>query len=71
MRTITIGDVRLQELQEQDQPSSSTVVHPKLKTMNMYLKKKGRIKGEHMKNRIRRKNITGPSNSSPNDDPKK
>jgi hypothetical protein len=28
IRTITIGDVRPQEHQEQDQPSSSTMVHP-------------------------------------------
>jgi hypothetical protein len=28
MRTMAIGDVRPQELQEQDQPSSSMVVHP-------------------------------------------
>jgi hypothetical protein len=28
MRTMEIGDVRPQELQEQDQPSSSTMVHP-------------------------------------------
>jgi hypothetical protein len=28
IRTMTIGDVRLQEHQEQDQPSSSTMVHP-------------------------------------------
>jgi transposase InsO family protein len=28
MRTMVIGDVRPQELQEQDQPSSSTLVHP-------------------------------------------
>jgi hypothetical protein len=28
MRTMTIGDVRLQEQQNQDQPSSSTLVHP-------------------------------------------
>jgi hypothetical protein len=28
---------------------------PQPKMMNRYLKKKGRIKGEHMKNRIRRK----------------
>jgi hypothetical protein len=28
MRTMAIGDVRPQELQEQYQPSSSTVVHP-------------------------------------------
>jgi hypothetical protein len=34
--------------------------NPKLKTMNGYLKKKGRIKGEHMKNKIRRKKHHGP-----------
>jgi hypothetical protein len=28
MRTMAIGDVQPQELQEQDQPSSSTLVHP-------------------------------------------
>jgi hypothetical protein len=28
MQTMAIGDVRSQELQEQDQPSSSTLVHP-------------------------------------------
>jgi hypothetical protein len=28
MRTMPIGDVRPQEQQEQDQPSSSTLVHP-------------------------------------------
>jgi hypothetical protein len=28
MRTMAIGHVRPQELQEQDQPSSSTMVHP-------------------------------------------
>jgi hypothetical protein len=28
---------------------------PQLKMVNRYLKKKGRIKGEHMKNMIRRK----------------
>jgi hypothetical protein len=28
MRTMAIGDVRPQEQQDQDQPSSSTLVHP-------------------------------------------
>jgi hypothetical protein len=28
MQTMTVGDVRPQEQQEQDQPSSSTLVHP-------------------------------------------
>jgi hypothetical protein len=40
MRTIAIGDVRPQEQQEQDQPSSSTMVHPQLKMRNKYLKMK-------------------------------
>jgi hypothetical protein len=38
MRTMAISDVRLQEQQEQDQPSSSTLVHPQLKMRNRYLK---------------------------------
>jgi hypothetical protein len=38
MRTMAIGDVRPQEQQEQDQPSSSTLVHPQLKMRNKYLK---------------------------------
>jgi hypothetical protein len=49
MRTMAIGDVRPQELQEQDQPSSSIMVQPQLKMMNRFLKKKGMIKGEHKK----------------------
>jgi hypothetical protein len=57
MRTMAIGDVRPQEPQEQDQPSSSTLVHPQLKMRNRYLKMKGYIKGEHMKNRIRRNKL--------------
>jgi hypothetical protein len=52
MRTMAIGDVRPQELQEQDQPSSSTLVHPQLKMMDRYLKKRSVIKGEHRKNRL-------------------
>jgi hypothetical protein len=55
MRTMAIGDVRPQEQQEQDQPYSSTLVHPQLKMRNRYLKMKAWIKGEHMENRIRRK----------------
>jgi hypothetical protein len=41
MRTMSIDDVRPQEQQEQDQPSSSTMVHPQLKMRNKYLKMKG------------------------------
>ena len=55
MQTMAIGDVRPQEQQEQDQPSSSTLVHPQLKMRNRYLKMKDWIKGEHMENMIRRK----------------
>jgi hypothetical protein len=46
MRTMAIDDVRPQELHEQDQPFI-----PQLKTMYRYLKKKGRIKGEHRKDK--------------------
>jgi hypothetical protein len=59
IRTMAIGDVRPQELQEQDQPSSSTMVHPQLKTMNRYLKKRSMIKGEHKKNMLWRKKRHG------------
>jgi hypothetical protein len=38
MRTMAIGDVRPPEQQHQDQPSSSTLVHPQLKMRNRYLK---------------------------------
>jgi uncharacterized protein with WD repeat len=55
MRTMVIGDVRSQELQEQYQPSSSTLVHPPTQDDVQYLKKRGRIKREHMKNRLWRK----------------
>jgi hypothetical protein len=47
IRTMAIGDVRPQEQKEQDQPSSSTMVHPQLKMMNMFIKKRRVIKGEH------------------------
>jgi hypothetical protein len=55
MQTMAIGDVRPQEQQEQDQSSSSTMVHPQLKMRNRYLNMKAWIKGEHMENMIRRK----------------
>jgi hypothetical protein len=59
IRTMAIGDVRPQELCEQDQPSSSTLVHPQLKMMDRYLKKRSMIKGEHKKNRLWRKKHHG------------
>jgi hypothetical protein len=46
IRTMAIGDVRPQEQKEQDQPSSSTMVHPQLKLMNRFIKRRA-IKGEH------------------------
>jgi hypothetical protein len=44
---MAIGDVRPQEEEEQDQPSSSTMVHPQLKMMKRLIKKRHVIKGEH------------------------
>jgi hypothetical protein len=55
IRTMTIGDVRPQEHKEQDQPSSSTTVHPQPKMMNRYLKKRRVIKGEHKMSKLKRK----------------
>jgi hypothetical protein len=55
IRTMAMGDVRPQEQQEQDQPSSSTTVHPQLKMMNMFLKRRRVIKGEHKKTKLWRK----------------
>ena len=60
MRNMAIGDVRPQEQQVQDQPSSSTMVHPQLKTMNRFLKRRRMIKGEHKKIMLRRKKYHGP-----------
>jgi hypothetical protein len=45
IRTMAIGDVRPQEQQDQDQTSSSTLVHPQLKMRNMYLKMRAWIRG--------------------------
>ena len=43
---------------------------PQLNMMYRYLKKKGRIKGEHKKNRLWRKKHHGSLHSSLSDDPK-
>jgi hypothetical protein len=53
--TMAIGDVRPQEQQEQDQPSSSTMMHPQLKMMNRFLKRRRVIKGEHKETKLWRK----------------
>jgi hypothetical protein len=55
IRTMAIGDVRPQELKEQDQPSSSTMVHPQLKTMNRFIKRRHVIKREHRMSKWKRK----------------
>ena len=44
IRTMATGDVQPQEQKEQDQPSSSTMVHPQLKKMNRFIKKRHVIK---------------------------
>jgi transposase InsO family protein len=45
MRTMAIGDVRPQELQEQDQPSSSTVVQPPTQDEEQVPQEEGQDKG--------------------------
>jgi hypothetical protein len=55
IRTMVIGDVRPQEQQEQDQPSSSTMVHPPTQDDGQVIKKRRVIKGEHKKNKLWRK----------------
>jgi hypothetical protein len=70
IRTMAIGDVRPQEQKEQDQPSSSTMVHPQLKMMNIFIKKRRVIKGETRWSCYGGRSTTGLSNSSPSDDSK-
>jgi hypothetical protein len=60
IRTMAIVDVRPQEHKEQDQPSSSTTVHPQLKMTNRFLKKRRVIKGEHRMSKMRRKKYHRP-----------
>jgi hypothetical protein len=60
IRTMAIGDVRPQEHQVQDQPSSSTMVHPQLKMTNRFFKRRHVIKGEHKKIKLWRKKHHGP-----------
>ena len=55
IRTMAIGDVQPQEQLEQDQPSSSTMVHPQPKMTNKYLEWRRMIKGEHRMFKLRRK----------------
>ena len=46
MRTMAIGDVRPQEQQEQDQPSSSTLVHPPTQYEEQVTQDEGLDQGE-------------------------
>jgi hypothetical protein len=55
IRTMVIGDVRPQEQQEQDQPSSSTMVHPPTQDDEQVPQEEAMIKGEHKKNKLWRK----------------
>jgi hypothetical protein len=45
MRTMAIGHVRPQELQEQDQPSSSTMVHPPTQDDVQVPQEEGQVQG--------------------------
>jgi hypothetical protein len=60
MRTMAIGDVRPQELQEQDQPSSSTMVHPPTQDDEQVPQEEGLDQGVHWKNKLWRKKHHGP-----------
>jgi hypothetical protein len=58
MRTMSIGDVRPQEQHEQDQPSSSTMVHPPTRDDEQVPQEEARDQDEHKKNKLWRKNVT-------------
>jgi hypothetical protein len=55
IRTMAIGDVRPQEQQEKDQPSSSTLVHPPTQDEEQVPQDERLDQWEHMKNAIWRK----------------
>jgi hypothetical protein len=60
MRTMAIRDVRPQELQEQDQPSSSTMMLPPTQDDEQVAQEEGLDQGGHMKNKLWRKKHHGP-----------
>jgi hypothetical protein len=71
MRTMAIGDVRPQELQEQDQPSSSTLVHPPNSRRCTGTSRRGAgSRGSTGRTGYGGRSTTSPSNSSPSNDPK-
>jgi transposase InsO family protein len=55
MRTMAIGEVRPQEQQEQDQPSSSTMVHRPTQDDGQDHQEEACDQGEHKKNKLWRK----------------
>jgi hypothetical protein len=55
IRTMAIGDVRPQEQQEQDQPSSSTMVHPPSQDDGQVPLEEACDQGKHKKNQLWRK----------------
>jgi hypothetical protein len=59
MRTMAIGDVRPQKQQDQDQPSSSTMVHPPTQDDGQVHQEEARDQGEHKKNKLWRKKHHG------------
>jgi hypothetical protein len=60
MQTMAIGDVRPHELQEQDQPSSSTMVQPPTQDDEQVPQEEGQDQGGHRKIRLWRKKHNGP-----------
>jgi hypothetical protein len=55
IRTMAIGDVRPQEHKEQDQPSSSTIVHAPTQDDEQVPQEEACDQGEHMMSKLKRK----------------
>jgi hypothetical protein len=55
IRTMAIGDVRPQEHKEQDQPSSSTTVHPPTQDDEQVPQEEACDQGEHKMSKLKRK----------------
>jgi hypothetical protein len=71
MRMMAIGDVQPLELQEQDQPSSSTLVHPPTQDDVHVPQEEGHDQGGSTgRTSYGGRSTTDPSNSSPSVDPK-
>jgi transposase InsO family protein len=57
MRTMVIGDVRPQELQKQDQPSSSTIVHPPTKDDVQVPQEEGQDQGGAQEDQVMKEEV--------------